>query len=222
MIISLISIITLGLLWLLYHYLPNKKIFAYFCFTLAAAGLIVYFTWPHNEPKTENVMTTEERYERQQQQQIFSDWYKNYQRDIAELDRNWQWYHQILENFKEDNISIQTAYVRLKQLDEDSKQLKERIASNAPPIALNSGCYDLLIEVMKKTNAYADAEYKTIALTRAAADPANMPASEQAEQSKILQSVMIRESPVGLYTAKEIITIREYLSLPPEEPASQP
>ena len=49
-----------------------------------------------------------------------------------------------------------------------------------------------------------------------------MPASEQAEQSKILQAVMIRESPVGLYTAKEIIAIREYLSLPPEEPASQP
>lgn len=217
MIIGLIVILTLGLLCLLYRYLPNKKIFAYFCFTLAAAGLIVYFTWPHNEPKNETVITAEERYERQQQQQIFSDWYKNYQHDIAELDRNWQWYHQTLENFKEDNISIQTAYVRLKQLDEDSKKLKERIASNAPPIALNSNCYDLLIEVMKKTNAYADAEYKTITLTRAAADPANMPTNDQAEQSKILQTVMLRESPVGLYTAKEIIAIREYLSLPPEE-----
>ena len=70
---------------------------------------------------------------------------------------------------------------------------------------------------MKKTNAYADAEDKTITLTRAAADPANRPTNDQAEQSKILQTVMLRESPVGLYTAKEIIAIREYLSLPPEE-----
>ena len=166
-------------------------------------------------------MTEEERYELQQQQQIFADWYVGYQRDIDELDRNWQWYHHIIEDFKEDNISIQTAYVRLSQLDQDSQKIRERIEHNAPPIALNDGCYDLLIEVMKKTTDYADAQYRTIVLTKAAADPARLRTNDQAEQSRLLQAIMIRESPVGLYTAKEIAAIREYLNIKEDAPAPE-
>lgn len=65
---------------------------------------------------------------------------------------------------------------------------------------------------MKKTNAYADAQYRTIVLTKAAADPARLRTNDQSEQSRLLQAVMIRESPVGLYTAKEIAAIRDYLN----------
>ena len=108
MILYILGIAAVILLALLYRYLPNKKIFTCFCICLAAAGAIVYHFWsvPPTEPA---VMTEEERYELQQQQQIFADWYVGYQRDIDELDRNWQWYHHIIEDFKEDNISIQTA-----------------------------------------------------------------------------------------------------------------
>ena len=119
MILYILGIAAIILLALLYRYLPSKKIFVCFCLCLAAAGAIVYHCWsiPPTEP---TVMTEAERYELQQQQQIFADWYVGYQRDIDELDRNWQWYHHIIEDFKEDNISIQTAYVRLSQLDQDS------------------------------------------------------------------------------------------------------
>ena len=220
MILYILGFIALLLLGLLYRYLPNKKIFTCFCLCLVAAGVIVYHFWsiPSTEPI---VMTDEERYEQQQQQQIFANWYAGYQKDIDELDRNWQWYHHIIEDFKEDNISIQTTYVRLAQLDQDSQQVRDRIAHNAPPIALNDGCYDLLIEVMKKTNAYVDAQYRTIVLTKAAADPARLRTNDQAEQSRLLQTVMIRESPVGLYTAKEIDAIREYLSIKEDTPAPE-
>ena len=206
----------LVLLVLLHRYLPNKKIFACFCLTLVLADSIAYKFWPAPEP-TVPPISEQERYELMQQQQIFAAWYADYQRDLEELDRNWQWYHQIIENFKEDSISIQTAYVRLKQLDQDSQQLRDRIALHVPPVALNDGCYDLLTEVVNKTNTYAEAQYRTIALTRAAADPVNLKTDDQAQQSRMLQTIMIRESPVGLYTAKEITAIRQYLDIPEEK-----
>ena len=184
--------------------------------TVLLAGGIAYKFWPAPAP-TPAPISEQERYELMQQQQIFAAWYADYQRDLDELDRNWRWYHQIIENFKSNNISIQTTFVRLKQLDQDSQQLRDRIALHAPPVALNDGCYDLLTEVVNKTNAYADAQYRTIALTRAAADPANLKTDNQAEQSRMLQTIMIRESPVGLYTAKEITAIRQYLDIPEEK-----
>ena len=216
MVIYAVAALGILLLGLLYHYLPNKKIFLCFCLTLLLAGVIAYHFRPA-PAAAPPPMSEQERYELQQQQQIFAAWYADYQRDLDELDRNWQWYHHIIENFKEDNISIQTAFVRLKQLDQDSQKLRDRIALHAPPVALNDGCYDLLTEVVNKTNTYAEAQYRTIALTRAAADPANLKTDDQAEQSKILQTIMIRESPVGLYTAKEISSIRQALVIPEEK-----
>ena len=212
MILSIWIVTAVILLGLLYRYLPSRKIFFCFVLTLAVSGSIVYFFWPEKEPAPA-VMTEEEFNDRIEQQRIFSAWYAGYQKDIAELDRNWQWYHAILESFKEDHISIQTAYVRLRQLDQDSQKLRERIGRNAPPVTLHDGCYDLLVEVMKKTGDYADAQCRTIALTKAAADPANIRSDDQAEQSRMLQSIMIRESPAGLYTAKEISAIRDYLDV---------
>ncbi|MDD6135217.1 MAG: hypothetical protein PUB49_11125 [Selenomonadaceae bacterium] len=218
MFLYLLLIIGLILLGLLYRYLPSKRIFFFFCLTLFAAGSIAFFLWPVKTPEP-SVMTEEELNYQTEQQQIFATWYAGYQKDLNELDRNWQWYHNILENFKEDNISIQTTYVRLKQLEQDSQLLRNRINHKVPPLALNDGCYDLLIEVMKKTNAYADAQYRTIALTKAAADPANLRTTDQAEQSRMLQSIMIREQPVGLYTAKEIAAIRDFLDIQQDLPA---
>lgn len=215
MIINILIVTALILLGLLYRCLPSRKIFFCFVLTLAVSGGIVYFFWPEKEPAPA-VMTEEEFSRRMEQQQIFAAWYAGYQKDITELDRNWQWYHAILESFKEDHISIQTAYVRLKQLDQDSQNLRERIRRNAPPVTLNDDCYDLLAEVMKKTSEYTDAQCRTIALTKAAADPANIRSSDQAEQSRMLQSIMIRESPAGLYTAKEISAIRDSLEISPD------
>lgn len=221
MLLYVLAVLGLILLGLLYRYLPNKKIFACFCLSLLIAGSIAYKFHPVPEEPAPVPMSEQELYELQQQQQIFAVWYAEYQRNLEELDRNWQWYHHIIENFKEDQISIQTTFVRLKQLDQDSQNLRNRIALHAPPVALNDACYDLLTEVVNKTNAYAEAQYRTIALTRTAADPANLKTDNQAEQSRMLQTIMIRESPVGLYTAKEISAIRHYLDIPKEEEVSQ-
>lgn len=220
MLIYIGAAIAVVLLALLYHYIPSRKIFFAFFFVLCAASAIVFFAWPSPHRNGDAVISQEMREERQQQQQIFAGWYKDYQKDIEDLDRNWQRYHKILADFKADIISIQTAYLRLSQLEKDSQALDTRIASRTPPLALNDICYDQSIELVRKAHAYAEAQHRAIALTRAAADPANLRTDDQEEQSRMLQAVMIRESPPALFIADEIAAIRNYLALPEENVAA--
>ena len=134
------------------------------------------------------------------------------------MDYNWQWYHQILASFAADNISIETTYLRLVDLEAEEQKMAADIAELAPPIELNDYCYDLLIVVLKKTSDYAAAQYQTVALTRAAADPLSIATDDQQEQSRLLREIMEREAPNGLFTASEIYTIRNMLSVPDESP----
>ena len=214
MLMYLLAAILVVLLLLLYHYLPNKKIYACFCATLAVLGALSYLFFPH-APKQE-VMTDEQKYDIYQQQQIFAEWYAGYQKNVKDLDHNWRWYHQILEDFKEDNISIQTTYVRLKQLEEDEKALTARIAESAPPLELHDATYDQTAAMLQKTKAYAEAQQKAITLTRAASDPQRLTTDDQEEQSRQLQTVMEKESPVGLFTAEEIAQIQANLAISEE------
>lgn len=218
MLIYILAVLAAVLLYLLYRYIPRRNIFYCFCLTLVAVAALAYIA---RSPEPEPTLTAEQRAAIITQQQLFAAWYEDYQRDLTELDRNWQWYHQILEDFKADNISIQTTYIRLRQLDLDSQALKERIASRPVPTTLDDVCYDNVASLIAKTNAYADAQYKTIALTKAAADPARLTTDDQPEQSRLLQMVMIRESPVGLYTAGEIIAIRNHLKIDESETSPQ-
>lgn len=219
MLIYIGAAVAVLLLILLYRYIPSRKVFFAFCLVLCAASAIVFFTWPSPHRNGNDAISQEAREERQQQQQIFAGWYKDYQKDIEDLDRNWQRYHKILADFKADIISIQTAYLRLSQLEKDSQALDTRIAGRTPPLALNDACYDQSIELVRKAHAYADAQHRAIALTRAAADPANLKTDDQEEQSHMLQAVMIRESPPALFIADEIASIRNYLALPEEDAA---
>ena len=214
MLAYLFALLLLVLLALLYRYLPNRRAFACFCLTLALAGLITYTCWPRTQPAAE--LSEEQRCDIQQQQQIFAVWYGTYQKNLKQLDHNWRWYHQILEEFKEDNISIQTTCVRLKQLEEEEKALTVTIANDAPPLALHDACYDLATAVFEKTKTYAAAQQNAITLTRAASEPRFLLSDDQEEQSRALQTVMEKESPVGLFTAGEITQIQRLLSLPEE------
>jgi len=217
MFLYILTILAIILLILLYRKVgKHKTVFYGFCVTLLLAGGIVYFVWPRTAAESEPAMTDAERYELARQQQVFANWYKDYQKDLTELDRNWQWYHHILESFKAGNIDIQTVHMRLTQLELDNAQLKDRMEAHVAPLELNSYCYDQVNELIRKTNAYMAAQHRTVTLTRAAADPSKIQADDPDEQSRLLQAVMLRESPVALFTAEETQTLREQLA-PPEE-----
>lgn len=214
-VLCLLSVLALALCYLLYHVLRNKKVFVCLVVAILAVGGLVYVLLPaYLHAQQNHTLTRAEQQELLSQQQTFADWYANYQKDIEELNHNWSWYHQILRDYQEDNISIQTAYVRLKQLDLDSQKLRDKIAKEAPPLSLNDQCYDLVTQVLQKTNTYANDQYRTIALTKAAADPANLKTDDHDELSEMLETVMMRESPAGLYTSQEITAINDALSMP--------
>ena len=220
MLIYALGALALGLFFLLYRKTRSPKAFYGFAGTILLAGALAYFAWPAARHPAEE-MSQQQRYELMHEQQVFALWYEDYQKDLNELDRNWQWYHHILESFKEDNISLQTLHARLKQLELDSNQLKERMAGRKPPLELSDYTYDQTAQLLGKTNAYVEAQCRTISLTRAAADPALMPATDQQEQSQLLQTVMLKESPVKLFIADEVSAIRQQLELP-KESASLP
>ena len=119
----------------------------YAALTIALAGAIAYFAWPAAQSPQEGI-TDEQRYAIMQEQQVFAAWYESYQKDLNELDRNWQWYHHILESFKEDNISLQTVYSLLKQLEQDSNQLRDRMAARKVPLELSDYTYDQTAQLL--------------------------------------------------------------------------
>ena len=110
----ILPILFIFLLFLLRRYFPNQRVFLIFCAILAAAAAAIFVSY---EPKPQPVeISQEEREAALMQQQIFASWYDEYKRDLDRMDHNWQQYHRILSDFKEDNISIQTAWLRLTQL----------------------------------------------------------------------------------------------------------
>lgn len=208
--------LVLLLLFFLRRYFPNRRVFYLFFLTIIAAGAFTGIAIDAQKPETQ-VMSDTEKYALLQQQQIFTSWYTDYKKDIEQLDHNWQQYHRILADFKADNISIQTTWVRLQQLEAEATQLDAVITKMAPPPTLEGDNYDLVIEIIKKTQTYSAAQHQAILRTRAAADPSRQISELQEEQSRRLEEIMILESPAGLFTASEISALRENLTIPEEQ-----
>ena len=149
-----------------------------------------------------------------EQQKIFSDWYADYQKDIDHLDRNWQLYHSLIENLKSAEIYELSTYEQLRDLEIDALDEQKHIHALSPPYGLDEDCRALILEIIKKTGAYVDAQTKTISAARNAANPDNF--INLNVLNKKLKDITIRESPEGLFTATEIAAIREILIVPGE------
>ena len=177
-------------------------------------ALFVFLIKTNQRQADEVAMSREEIARLAEQQKLFSDWYNLYQRDIDDLSHNWQRYHHTIEAFKEDNISLSSCHERLSELAEEEGKLVERINARKIPDNLDPFLAEETRQLNAKTLAYAAAQYRAIALSRAAADPQSVRSDIQAEQSRLIQEIMIKESPAGLFTAQEVYAIREYLAMP--------
>lgn len=193
---------------ILYRLMPSRKLFAAFCAILLAAGTVVYLN--DRGEQTRRAVTEAERSVIAEQQNIFADWYASYQKYVEQLDRNWQIYHNIMADLKNEEIDVQTAYLRLLPLEDEMRQLSAQIDQKQPPPGLSDECSNLLAAILEKSRAYAAAQYRTISLTRQAADPANFTEEDPAVQRRALTDIVIRESPAGLFVAKEVTAIKYY------------
>ena len=209
MLIYILAILVILLLIILFRYLP-RRVFLIFVTLLIVLGGIVFRI--QTAERTPEPLTLEERAAIAREQELFTPWWGTYQKQIAELDRNWMRYHQILSDAKEGETDLEITYVRLVDLEQDTQELRARIEHNAPPTELSNRVYDPLAVILAKTNDYAAAEQKAITLTRAAADPAAMKERNPAEQARLLELVMLRESPVALFISDEVGLIRRYFA----------
>ena len=208
------------ILLILYAFIKNRKVYALFSVTIFLASCIASYSFREAPPPP---MTAEQKHAISEQQQLFVPWYERHQQHIDQLDRNWQAYHNILESFKADAISIETVKVRLTALEQDAHATENSIRDNIPPLALETTNYDLVTSLREKTMQYAHAQSLTITHTKNAADPALLQTNVQSEQSRMLQEIMIKESPVGLFTANEVDQLRTRLKIQEDDAnASKP
>ena len=83
--------------------------------------------------------------------------------------------------------------------------------------AFQKKVWDALMKIPPgETRSYAEEQYKAINDTRNAADPAHLLSNRQEEQSRRLEEIMIMESPTGLFTATEIASLKDNLTVPDE------
>ena len=179
---------------------------------LAAVGLFgaVFLLNRHDEEQF--AQSAERAAYLSEQQRIFAEWYALYQKDVDDLSRNWQQYHHIIDTFKTGDIDLATCHKRLNRLTDDEKLLTERIEGRNLPPDLDDFLYSQSLILRDKIRAYAAAQYRTVALSRAAADPQTARSQLPTEQSRDIQEIMIRESPTGLFIANEVYAVREYLA----------
>lgn len=202
------------LLAVLWRYTPNRKIWAAFATITVLASLSVGYALREKPPEP---MSEAQREEIRQQQEIFAPWYEAHKKQLDHLDYNWQQYHNILESYKEDAISLQTAHLRLTLLEKEAEQTTKDVDALVPPLALLGANYDLVTNIRAKTLAYAKAQQQTIHRTRIASDPAQRLNADHEEESRTLEDIMMRESPVGLFTATEVNALIANLTLPEEK-----
>ena len=193
---------------LLYKFSPSRKGFMIICTLLLVvfgASILIHARQVRQEEISRAQL--EDLLERQK---IFGEWYAAYQKDIDRLDRNWQLYHNILDGLKTtdaQSFNGQAIYLRLKELEQESKDEQLKLQTLTPPPGLDGENRSLVEVVIKKTQRYVDAQTRTITLSAQAATP---PVELEILRPR-LQDIMIRESPEGLFTAQEISAIRAAL-----------
>ena len=141
MLIYVLAAIVVVLLMILFRYLP-RRIFLIFVALLAVLGGVVFRM--QTAERAAPPLTPEARAVIIRDQESFMPWWGTYQKQIAELDRNWTRYHQILSDAKEGAVGLSVTYARLSDLEQEMQELRSRIEKNAPPIELTDRVYDQL------------------------------------------------------------------------------
>ena len=202
MLIYALVVLVLLLFILLFRYLPHRSFIVFVALAAVLCAIVVHMQLPERAPAP---LTQEQR-------AAIMPWWTAYQKQVAELDRSWTRYHQILSDAKAGNVRLSVTRERLSSLEQDMQEQRSRIEKNAPPLELSDDVYDHLASILSKTDDYAAAQQKAVTLTRAAAESAAMKEKDAAAQARLLELVMLRESPVALFIEDDIIAVRDYFA----------
>lgn len=193
---------------LLYKFMATRKNFFVICAVIVVVFGISAFV--HSRQVRREEISRAQLEELHERQKIFGEWYASYQRDIDNLDRNWQTYHNIIDSLQTmdaDSFNAEAVYLRLRELEQESLDAQIKIYGLTAPQLLDEESRTPVENVIRKTKDYVDAQTRTISLSAKAAQSVT-----ELEPLKLkLHDIMIRESPEGLFTAQEISAIRDIL-----------
>ena len=134
------------------------------------------------------------------------------------MDRHWQLYHKIVENFTADNIDVDTMYEQLSDLENESRIEQVHIYTLKVPPETGEQCGQWINSILKKSQLYVDAQVQTISMSRTVIESESFNNATHSEQAHLFQDIIIREAPIGLFTANEISAILHYFTLPEDLP----
>ena len=212
LIISAVVVFVLTVL-VLERNIKSRLVFCAFCLSLVTAISILGYTYlvntsTYTEPDESTIRHITA------QQQAFGEWYTIYKKKLENVDYYWVLYHRILTDFKYERISLNEAHQQLSTLETDVVGLHKEIFQMMPPISLDDNNYDLTASMLEKTKSYSDAQLKTIRATKAAADPDKTIFNNHNQQVQALNDARLLNAPDMLFTAREIITLRDNLTIP--------
>lgn len=178
------------------------------CLILIAIPFVL--TPPQQSPKPEK--TPEQQQQFIQEQMDFADWYTKYNKTIDAMNNNWQQYHKILAAFTNDEISVQTAKVRLTDLYTNSKQLSDQLIQLTPAHNLSDENHNHVVNIINKTRVFATKQTTIIEKSVYAIDSQNLKINATHDaQVNALQKILAIENPINLDVIEEIAIIKENL-----------
>ena len=148
MLIYVPGILVILLLIILFRYLPHRVFVVFVVLLAVLCGIIFRIQTAERVPEP---LTIEQRAAMTREQEIFTAWWGMYQKQIAELDRNWTRYHQILADAKTGETELAITYARLVDLERDTQELRARMEQNIPPTELSNHVYDPIAVIVSKT-----------------------------------------------------------------------
>lgn len=179
-------------------------------------GLSTYLFSPPKEDSP-NTLTPEQQNSIRQEQMHIAAWYTDYKKDIEQMDMIWQQYHKTINSFRNDEISIQTVYLRLFELEKKTNFYKAKYKSPQLPTNLSKENENLLNTIIAKTHHYAEQQDIVLLNSVNRIAPKNLQTQIHFEQLQILDKVMVLESPTNLDISQEIMKIKDNLVIPGEK-----
>lgn len=209
--------LALGALLCLGRAFQRSKRKRYLLCAAVLAGLVSIRLFPADAPLPPEAAKAQ-RQALYSAQAAFGPWYADCKKDIGKIDAFWKQYYRIFEAFENDEISVQTAHVRLSELQKQVGELRDNLARRKAPGALSGEVAAAAERLLQKMLDYIDRQYKIIRESALATAPdALKQESRHAQQVERLRKMQVLYNPMTLDIAPEIQTFKNNLSKLPEK-----
>lgn len=173
-------------------------------------GIIALALYPAASPPEEIPLSEQPAFI--QEQMNVADWYNSYKKILDQLNSNWYQYNKTVTAFANDEISVQTAHIRITELYLSSSEIKNQLLLLHIPENLSDHNHNLVLSIIHKTDAYIQTQQKIFEQSVYATDAANTQMYPQhAEQVYNLQKIMIIENPLTLDIIEDIAALKDNL-----------